>query len=148
MAIEAFKALSAQEAEKLLQAPAVVVLLVAGADEKVDSKEEGRAQKLVRYRSITAESELQPYYEVVEERFEQDLEQLMQGWKPGQVKPLQTKLEELRPIVAKLDERYAKLLKQSWRTLAEQVAKASGGIIGFGRVSDEERKVIDLSMIN
>lgn len=148
MSIEAFRPLSAPEVEQLMQAPAIITLLVAGADQKVDKNEEAWASKLVNYRGITAEAELQPYYEQVSTRFEADLKALAQQVKPSDTEALKQKLSAITPIVAKLDQRTGKILKQSWRTLAEQVAKASGGIIGFGSVSEEERSVINLSMLN
>lgn len=148
MSLEAFKALTAEETEQLLLAPATVTLLVAGVDEKIDRKEEAWASKLVNYRTVTAEVELQPYYEAVATRFDADLDKLTQDWTPGDTESLISKLEALTPIVEKLDDKLAKILKQSWRTLAEQVAKASGGLIGFGSISDEERAVINLSMLN
>lgn len=148
MSLEAFKALTAEETEQLLLAPATVTLLVARVDEKIDRKEEAWASKLVNYRTVTAEAELQPYYEAVATRFDADLDKLTQDWTPGDTESLISKLEALTPIVEKLDDKLAKILKQSWRTLAEQVAKASGGLIGFGSISDEERAVINLSMLN
>ncbi len=148
MSIEAFSSLDAQEVEQLLEAPAVVTLLIAGSDEKVDKKEKDWASKLVNYRSVTAEVELQPYYEALGDRFESDLTSLMDGWQVGDLETLRDKLSALSPILEKLEGEFVLKLKQSWRTLAEQVAKASGGIIGFGSVSPEEREVIDLSMLD
>jgi len=148
MSIQAFQALSSDESEKLLKAPAVVAVLIAGADQRIDKREENWASKLVHYRTFTAEDELQSYYEAVADRFEADLTQLTADWQPAQQQALSSYLADTKPIVAKLDPRYAKLLKQSWRTLARQVAEASGGLVGFGAVDSNERAVVDLPMID
>ncbi len=148
MSIQAFQALSSDEAEKLLKAPAVIAILIAGADQRIDKREETWASKLVHYRSFKAEAELQPYYQAVAERFEADLSQLSAEWQPAQQQALASYLADTKSIVAKLDSRYTKLLKQSWRTMARQVAEASGGLIGFGAVDNHERALVDLPMLD
>jgi hypothetical protein len=148
MSIQAFSALTSEETEQLLRAPAMVTLLIAGADEQIDKREENWATKLVRYRTFTAEAELQAYYEMVDQRFEQQLSTLIAEWEAGDSTKVAAQLAETKPVLAKLDTRYAKLLKQSWRTLAKKVAKASGGLVGFGAVDSEERKVVDLPMLD
>lgn len=148
MSIQAFSALSQEETERLLRAPAMVAVLIAGADERIDKREENWANKLVHYRTFTSEDELHDYYQAVSQRFEQDLKKLTAQWTPSQNETLQQEIADLKPIVGKLDTRYAKLLKQSWRTLAYKVAEASGGLVGFGAVDSQERKVVDLPMLD
>lgn len=148
MAIQAFHTLTKEESDALLSAPALVTVIVAGADERIDKKEATWAGKLVQYRSFTAEEELNPYYQEVGPRFEADLTSLTQSWEPEHASALEAKLAETKPIIAKLDARYATLLVQSWRTLARQIAEASGGLMGFGSVDSDERKVVDLPMLD
>lgn len=148
MSIQALQALTSEETQRLLQAPAVVTVLIAGADQRIEKREANWAIKLVQYRTFTAEKELQPYYEQVAKGFEDDLTRLTDQWQPSQNEELANSLAQLKPSLAKLDPRYAKLLKQSWRTLAYKVAEASGGLVGFGAVDSDERRVIDLPMLD
>ncbi|MEM7655875.1 MAG: hypothetical protein AAF399_07085 [Bacteroidota bacterium] len=148
MSIPSFASLTVDEQHLLFKAPALVAVLVAGADEQIDEKEEALAQKLVSYRTFTSETQLHDYYEVVNEQFETALGEAMQAWKAnGGNGHLSSMLAGVNPILPKLDAAYAKLLKDSWRSYARKVAEASGGFLGMGSVSKEELQVVDLPMI-
>ena len=56
-------------------------------------------------------------------------------------------IAQINPILAKLDEHYREKLVESFRSLAEQVAEGSGGIMGFFSTSKEESTLMKLEMI-
>ncbi len=62
-------------------------------------------------------------------------------------KRISGELEKLNPIFPKLDQAFAKELYDSFLSFAEQVAKASGGGLGYAAVSPEEKEWAQLNMI-
>lgn len=144
-----FSALSSSDSDLLLKTPALVTVLVAGADQNIDKKEKDWAAKLVHYRTFTTETRhLHEYYEAVQERFEDDLNQLVANWNGEQsAAQITEQLTGLNDVLPQLDTEVADMLKDSWRSLARKIAEASGGFLGFGSVDENELKVIDLSMI-
>ncbi|MEM7372855.1 MAG: hypothetical protein AAF587_29810 [Bacteroidota bacterium] len=149
MSIKQFSGLSSSDSELLLKTPALVTVLVAGADQNIDKKEKDWAAKLVHYRTFTTETRLlHEYYEAVQERFESDLDALIGSWDADKSQETITaQLTELNTILPQLEADIADLLKDSWRSLARKIAEASGGFLGFGSVDENELKVIDLAMI-
>jgi hypothetical protein len=143
-----FETFSAEEIDLLTQAPAWVTVLVAGADQQISDRETAWATKLVNYRTFTAPEELQPYYEAVANRFEADLVGLTEDWTPAAADALIADLADLKPLIERLEPKIAELLKTSWRSLAQRVAEAEGGLLGFGKTSMAERAVVELSMLD
>lgn len=148
MSIKYFHHLSEQEVSQLLQVPAQVTILIAAADDDIDKREANWARKLVRYRAFTEHVRLHDYYEAVHPRFEADLTAAEAQWAEGGSEALVEALKGVNGILPKLEEAYADLLRNSWRSLARKVAEASGGILGFGSVGAEEQPVVDLPMIH
>lgn len=147
--IQEFSGLTDAEARKMYNAPALIALLVAAADNKIDEQEISWAEKVVGYRHEVGNEILFNYYEVVDTYIHQDLEVLMAENKTTQVlmAELEISLEAMNAILAKLDKKFALALVKSWRSFAKQIAKASGGFLGFGSISEQEAQVMDLHMI-
>ncbi|MEM6763454.1 MAG: hypothetical protein AAF824_00400 [Bacteroidota bacterium] len=149
MPIPEFNQLSDQEIESLINAPAYVTILIASADDKIDKKEKNWAKKLVNYRSFTSEEMLNTYYEEVNKSFEMALESLEELYNESEngLQAVSQELEKLNPILKKLDDSTAATLLSSWRSLAQKVAEASGGFLGMFSTDNEEKKWIDLPML-
>ena len=149
MAIKQFSALTTDETVQLIEAPAVVSVLIAGADENIDKQEKGWATRLVHYRTFTSDPKLHEYYEEVNASFEERLGQFVDEWEAKTTEAnMIAKLEALKPVLAKIDAGYADLLKDSWRSMAKKIAEASGGFIGFGSVDSNESRLLGLSMLD
>lgn len=151
MAIAQFENLSEQEVELLVNAPAYVTVLIAAADDKIDRKEKGWATKLVKYRTFTSNAELHEYYKVVNASFETALNSLVELYHEGKDaggSSVGAELTKLNDILPKLDPSYASTLLASWKSLAEKVAEASGGLLGYASIDTEERALVDLPMIS
>lgn len=146
MSIKHFNNISDEEAALLIKAPALVTVLIAGADENIEKKEREWAAKLVHYRTFTSDPRLQDYYELVKARFETYVNDLTDNWTPGSA-AVTEELAGVKDILAKLDDEYADLLRESWKSLAKKVAEASGGLLGFGSIDEAEMKLISLPMI-
>lgn len=149
MPIPYFSNLTEKEVELLAMAPAKVTVLIAGADNDIDKNETEWASKLVRFRTFTSDERLHDYYELVNARFETDLEGLTATWSADTTQAeMLDKLSELKAVLAKMDDTYAGLVKESLRSLAKHVAKASGGFLGMGGISKAEGELLDLAMLD
>ncbi len=151
MSIQAFNQLNEQEIAQLLKAPAQITVLIAGADNKIDEKETDWGRKIVHFRSFSSESALHDYYEQVSESFEASVNELVEKYSvdgANLITKLSEELAQLNEVLPKIESNYASLLLKSWRSLAQKVAEASGGIWGFGRVNTEESKLLDLPMLD
>lgn len=148
MSIPSFASLTSEEQHLLFRVPALVAVLVAGADDNIDKKEEALAEKLVGYRTFTEDHQLHNYYEQIHVEFDADLKEALAAWhSKGGNDYISAELAKVNDITPKLEAAYAELLKNSWRTYARKVAEASGGFLGFGSVSKDELQVVDLPMI-
>ena len=57
-------------------------------------------------------------------------------------------LKGLNTILPKLNPTYALQFRDSLHDIAVEVAKASGGIFGMGSISEEEKELLNLPMID
>lgn len=148
---QVFSELTSDDNKLLLDTPALVTILVAGADGVIDEQELNWAEKLTHIRSYARPKELNHYYEVVEAHFDTSLESFMKSL-PKDQKTREThisdKLKMLNHVLSCLDNRTAFRLYESFTSFAKHIAKASGGFLRFGSISKDEKKWIGLSMID
>ncbi len=148
MAISYFSNLSDQEIDLLTKAPALVTIYIAGADDDIHKNETEWASKLVRFRTFTSDERLHDYYEVVHERFQADLNKLIEEWQPqNSQKAYEEELANLKSALDKIDDEHAQMIRQSLRSLAEHVAKAAGGFLRMGAINKNEHNLISLDML-
>lgn len=143
--LSSISSLSEDDQALLHKAPAVVTVLIAGADKDIDKKEEMRARKLVNYRTFTSDIFLHDFYESANDSFEGTMAELLAAWSPETgLQAMSNILGEIGAILAKLPSDHAEALKSSLRSLATKVAEADGGFLHMGGVSAEERALLDL----
>jgi hypothetical protein len=147
--IHEFNNLTDAEAKSLYQTPAMIAVLIASADSEIDEQETAWAKKVVSFRQEVGNELLFNYYEVAESFFNETLESLLSETKGthNRISDLETALAALSPVLAKIDGDFAVELLKSWKSFAKQVAKATGGILGFGSISEQEKRLVDLKMI-
>ncbi|UXX78038.1 hypothetical protein N7E81_11780 [Reichenbachiella carrageenanivorans] len=135
------------EIELLYEAPALVALLIAGADGKIDSKELKAATKFVTEPRDFWVS----YFLEVGER----MPVILNRWTAAASNEMDmtmaritVALRQLNGVLSKLDVkdsvRYYDFLLQ----LSEKVASASGGVFGFNKISKEEAALLNLPMLD
>lgn len=149
--IPEFKNLNQEEMDVLINSPALITLLIAGADGKINEKEVDWGAKIAHFRALDEQSILQNYYLEVDKTFNEALKELSSKVpldKDERISKINQELEKNNAIFKKLDSNFAKELYKSYLRLAKQVAKASGGIWGYGSISPEEQKQLDLHVIN
>ena len=145
-----FRNLNEKEINLLLNAPALITLLIAGAEGNIEEKETDWGAKITHFRGENKESILQSYYQEVDSCFNETLKELMSAMSKDvdeRTKAINSELQKLNDILPKLDQNFAKELYKSYVTLAKQVAQASGGLWGYGSISPAEQKLIDLEVI-
>ena len=128
----------------------MITALIGASDGKIDAKETEWAEKVVGYREHIGDEDLFSYYHQVEETFKANLDAILAENVVGsqeRVSKATTELEEVSTILAKINNHYAEKLLTSWKSFALQVAKASGGLLGFGSVSSQEEHLVNLPMI-
>ena len=144
-----FKNLTEEESNLMLMTPALVTLLIAGAEGNIDEKETDWGTKITHFRA-NEHSVVQNYYLEVDRNFNDTLSKLIEVM-PKDVKErsdkIQHELQKLNKILPKLNPEFSDLFYKSLLSLSKHVAKASGGIWGFGSISPEEKKYLDLHVI-
>jgi len=146
-----FKHIDEEEYKQLTKAIAQITVLIAGADDNIDEDEIAWAKKLTKIRSFSYVEELKAYYMDVGQTFEDDLNKLIKNTDQNQNErtTLMTgHLTALNSILPKLENYIGATLYDSFLSFAEHVAKASGGFMRFASVSQEEKALIDLPMID
>ncbi|MEO0338435.1 MAG: hypothetical protein AAF242_04400 [Bacteroidota bacterium] len=149
--MDLLKNLNAEEQQQLTDAIAYITVLVAGADGNIDPKEIAAAEKVTQIRSFSYLEELRPYYEQVGKGYTQKLNELIENL-PAEVAERQQaisgELSKLNAILDKLDLHLGHVLYESFVSFANHVAKASGGFLGTFAIGNEEKKVVDLPMLD
>lgn len=146
-----FEQLKPAEKERLLKAPALVAVLVAGVDGEYNKREIENALELAFWKRIHARPDLQNYFDHVRPRIASDINGLMQEL-PSDTQErytlLSNELEKLNPILQQMQQPIAEQLYASLRELARHTARVNGGILGYLSIGYNESKVITLPMIN
>jgi hypothetical protein len=150
--IPEFKNLSQQEINTIIDAPALVTILIAGAEGKIDEKEIDWGSYVVHFRVSEYESSsMMRVYKEVDKVFNDSVKQFIEGLPQDtdqRSMVITEKLSGLNGIFKKVDKKFAKEFYESLRSLAKQVAKASGGLWGYGSISPQEQKYLDLDIID
>lgn len=151
MSIVQFNQLPSEESELLLQAPALVTCLIAGAENTINEEEEERSKNLIHIRTSIGDPLLFDFYKAIESSFETELISLENKYGSMPVEQrteiLIAELKKLNTILPKIDNIYARAYLKSLRTLAHSVAESSGGVFGFLTISYKEHQLIGLEMI-
>lgn len=143
--------LTEEEKNLIINAPALVTCLIAGAEDAFNVEEEERAKHLIRIRTHNGDPLLLDFYKEVEEGFGAQLSSLIEKYGNLQATPrtevMVFELSKLNAILPKVDDLFVRAYIKSLRTLAHSIAESSGGILGFLAVSYEESHLIGLEMI-
>lgn len=148
--IEGFQNLSKEEIDALVEAPALITILVGTADGELDREERTWSERLLRSRTYNNPKELNEFYRVVVEGFWVKVQSEMTHLPTdaeARNKELSDRLAKLNPILTKLDVELAADIYKGFIGLAEETAKASGGFLRIGAIGAEESKWVKLPML-
>jgi len=148
--IKEFPTLRDDEIEILLNAPVMVAVLIAGADDNIDSKEVKSAITFSGKKKNTEGKLLAEYFEAVGNNFKELQESYIKDL-PEELEVRQATitsyLRQLNGIFPKIDLEVSVKIYQFLLELAKSVAIASGGVMGFNKISKEEAAYLKLEMI-
>lgn len=140
--------LSTSEVELMMKAPLLVCILIAGADNEIDTTEINGAFELIKKGKFIGS--LNEYYKEVAEDFEEKFKLLLREFPRESSKRNSSVVEELsqlNEIFPKMKKSFAGDFYKSLRYIAKKMAETSGGILGVNAVGTEEMKFLGLPMI-
>jgi hypothetical protein len=145
-----FGNISKEEYEQLHEAVFDVTILIAGADGEIDQNEKAWADKISHIRSYSGPEVLREFYSEIDGYFEKHLQDKIDKL-PDDVEERNTivasSLRDLNPVLAKLDQVVAATFYESLISLAEHIARSSGGFMRMWSISKEEANWVELPMI-
>lgn len=147
---EHFKLLNDEEYKSLTDAISLITLLIAGADGDIEKEELDWASKIANIRSYALPEQLNEFYTDVGLDFTERLDyytHVTSNAVTVRMGEINSKLEKINPILAKLPQALGATLYSSFTSFAKHVAKSSGGFLGFFAVGPEEEKWISLPML-
>jgi len=147
--IQEFNNLTDNEAIAMYQSPALVAVLIAAADDNIETEELEWAKKIMGYRQHVGNEHLFPFYEIADTYFDETLTKIVNNGRGDQERLafIESALESLNPIFAKVDKDFAAELFKSLKSFARSVAKSHGGFLGLKSINYQEAELIDLHMI-
>jgi len=148
--IPEFDKLTPSEIALISKIPAMVTILIAGADEEISKNELQKAVQLTETKQSKARRELLTYYQEVGPDFERVLNELLKSYPEEpetRSKMIVEDLERLNSILPKIERTWAIQFVESMKEIAKKVAEAAGGVFGYLSIGYEESKLIDLKMI-
>lgn len=150
--LEQITQLTPEQQAQLYDAPVMITILIAGADDNFDAKERKKANELARFKKLNPDQpQVHAFYASVEERFEDRLAHWL-GEYPALAEsrnPIIAKqLEQLNPILTQLSTELSTALYKSFLSWARQVAESSGGVLGYFSIGEEEKSWVALPMLH
>lgn len=145
-----FENLTKEEIDALVEAPALITILIGAADGELDKEERVWSERLLRTRTYNNPKALNEFYRVVVEGFWVKVHSEMAHLPTDpeiRNTEISKRLEGINPILAKLDIQLAADLYKGFLGLAEETAEASGGFLRIGAISAVEARWVKLPML-
>ena|SRR5690606_41613550 len=142
--------LNEEEKELVLNAPAYITILIAGADNDITEAEIRRSLQLVHVKTYSESLEIRDLYQEIDHDFESRLNNLIDELPKTleeREKVLIEELSKLNRIFHLIDERLSHKYYLSLLSFSAYIARAAGGVFGIDRVSFREEKFVHLPMI-
>jgi len=145
--------LTQDQLELIYDAPVLVAILIAGADDDIDNLEKKQAVESAKfsYGSFAFDDELIHVSKETSKKFPAKFKEYVSKY-PKDAKSrnplIANELGKLNAILPKFDLDFSTNYYQSLKFLARDVAKASGGFFDIHNISGKEKKWLDLDMIN
>ena len=145
-----FVNLNEEEKSLLKEALPLIAVLIAGADGKFSKSELDGAKKITHIRSYNLKGDLKEFYKEVDVDIVEKINALIDTLPSGVHQRniiISEKLAALNPILDKIEQPKRYNLYKGFKSYAEHIAKASGGLMGFFGINAEEANLISLPMI-
>ena len=139
-----------EEITLLKDAHAYITVLIAGADGKIDEQELSWAEKIAQIRTFAGDERLHDFHEAVNQELAGKIKEFVANLPsdPAQRNAIiSERLSGLNPILASLHPSIGSYLYKGYKSFAERIAKASGGVLSFFSIGPEEKKWVGLPML-
>lgn len=145
-----FDTITSDERKILKDTFVYITLLIASAENKLTAAEKEEAIKTIKVRGYEANSLFSEFYDEINESFASDLEHasVEHSISRDAIDYYSRKISLVNDVLEKLPSYVARQLYKDYRRFSHRIANADGGILGFAKVSIEERNVMDLPMIH
>lgn len=140
--------LNDEEKELVLDAPAYITILIAGADHDITEAEIKRSLQLVHIKSFAESLEIREFYKEIDPDYDARLHNLLHSLPAGHAERdavIIGLLSRLNTIFEKIENRVAHKYYLSLLSFANYIARSSSGILD--RISFAESKYVKLPMI-
>lgn len=145
-----FDTLSQEDRQILKDTFVSITLLIASAESEITEAEIAEAVNTIKVRGYEANHLFHEFYDEIGQDFAQNLETAKNA------NPISREAEDLyanqiskvNAILEKLPNSISTRLYKDYLSFAHRIANASGGVLGFGTISREERNLIHLPMIH
>lgn len=141
--IPEFNRLSTEETDLMFKAPFLIIIFIAGADNKIDKHEMKQAIAISKLKLKRARRELVEYYNIVGQDFEDKLKIFIHDLPKDtgeRNEEISGELAKLNDIFPKLDKKFAVNFYESMKDIAVKIAESSGGVFGFMSVDMKNQK--------
>lgn len=149
--VSRFGDLTKEEQDLMFSAPALVSILIAGADDNIKEVELQVARDLAVYKSKTSEPYLRRFFEIASEDIGEKIDELIAEL-PGKAShrnPIIIKeLKKINNILQRINFEFADQFYVALKDIARHVAESTGGILGYMSINNEEAEALNnLKMI-
>ena len=127
-----FKELKEPEIKALLKFPALISLLAANTDSKMDVAEKKSAIKFSHIKTYSCDPMLAEFYKEADKVFENNIQQLDKDLpikKADREAALKKELTKLETIVLKLGEEYTTVMHRSMKSFKDHVSEAHQSVL-------------------
>ncbi len=145
-----FENLTVLQVEQLFDGPALVALLIAGADGHVEKVEIDRALEVVHVKTFSEYSDLKEFYKELEPDFSRRFNHLLSILpiaKKERNEAIVARLIKLNDVIFLLPYNFSLHYYRSMKNYAIHIANAAGGIGGLFKISDDENQFLHLEML-
>ncbi len=142
--------LTVMQVEQLFDGPALVALLIAGADGTVDQVEVDRATELIHIKTFSEFADIKDFYKELEPDFIRRFNHLRTSLPAGRKErnlEINKRLDSLNDVLALLPYKFSLHYYKSLRNYAVHIANTSNGMGGYFDYTEGEKSLMHLDML-
>jgi len=124
--------MNAEEQKLLFKAPALVSVLAASTDQKINEIQKADAIKLAHLKSFSIDPDLRSYYDKVDKHFAENFESIVKHYAPfddEKRQALKKEIERVNEVISTLEHELASKLHKSLSDYAEHVKHAEHSLL-------------------
>ena len=127
-----------------------ITLLIAAAESEITEAEISEAVNTIKVRGYEANHLFHEFYDEIGQDFAQNLDNARASVVISRESEdiYANQISKVNRVLEMLPNSVAKRLYKDYLSFAHRIANASGGVLGFGTISREERNLIHLPMIH